>query len=264
MDLGRWPRVVAGSAVVALLTACAGDGLDEPTLSENTVQQVAASFATALDDLGALFLVGDPTTERLQVLRWEDDLDSAPARIEEQLGVRAEPFLRATAAELLRRAEDSVVTVETRVTATEPVGADETGQDWVRVTVAQDEIHADGHTTTTSTRYAIAVREGEVVEVREADGVLEETPPASTVRDFLQAVQSGDEDAVAGLLAEGVGVPQVAALRAWVAASGGFHVSALPAAQTGDLEVAYLVPARGPLVRFEVVGGTLSWEVVRP
>src|SRR5690606_26329784 len=109
----------------------------------------------------------------LQVLRWEDDPASAADRLAEQLALSgaATAFVRACAEDLRRRAvDDSAVSLETRVTDAEPLGADALGVDWVRVDIAQDETHDDGEVTSTSTSYGIGVREGAVVDVKDLRG----------------------------------------------------------------------------------------------
>ncbi len=279
MQKSRVARGWAAVVVLGMSAGCAllgGDGLDEPTLTDSAARQAATSFATALDDLGALFLVADPSTERLQVLRWEDDPASATTRIADQLTIlaTASAFIRASAAELLRRADDgTAVTVETRVTDAVPLGADETGVDWVRVDIAQDETLEDGEVTSSSTSYGIAVRDGAVVDVRDLQGVVsgdEGSSAASATATFVGAVALGDERVVDQHVdAEQVSDQDVAALRAWLAAAGRYDVTELPAAQLGSMRVAYVVPEHGPLVRFDVVMGAgtrgaalLTWEIV--
>jgi len=277
MFASRAVRVLGAVVVLAMPAGCAlldGDGLDAPTLTDTAAQQAATSLATALDDLGARFLVGDPATERLQVLRWEDDPAQATARLSEQLSMSrgASAFVRACAHDLERRAEEgTAVTLETRVTQTEPLGTDESGVDWVRVEIAQDETHDDGEVTSTVTSYGIGVADGSVVEVRDLAGVhAGATSAAGVTSEFVAAVASGDARHVKDRVdPDVVSDEDVAALRAWLAAAGTYAVAELPAAQAGSLRVAYVVPEHGPLVRFDVAGGTargstptLTWELV--
>jgi len=271
-------RAASALAVLALASGCSllgGTGLDEPTLTSAAADQAATNLATALDDLGARFLVDDPSTERLQVLRWEDDPDSAAQRLAEQLALdsSAEAFVRASACEISRRAEAAkAVTVETRVTETELLGTDEEGVDWVRVEIAQDETHDDGEVTSSATSYGLGVREGSVVEVRDLSSALpaaQRASAAGVVGAFVDAVAQGDEGTIDKHLdTDLVSDREVAALRAWLAAAGRFEVVELPAAGEGAVRVAYVVPERGPLVRFDVHGGTargstaqLSWQL---
>jgi len=279
MHASRVIRGVGAVAVLGVAAGCAllqGDALDEPTLSEPAARQAATSFATALDDLGALFLVGDPATERLQVLHWEDDPASATQRIADQLTVfaTASAFIRASADELQRRGADgTVISVETRVTDAVPLGADSLGVDWVRVDIAQDETHEDGVVTSAATSYGIGVRDGAVVDVRDVHGVLsgdENSSAAAVTRAFVGAVALGDERLVARHVDEDhVTEQEIAALRAWLAAAGRYDVTELPAAQLGSVQVAYLVPEHGPLVRFDLARGAgtrgaalLTWELI--
>jgi len=271
-------RAVA-AVVVLTMSGCAlfdDSGLDEPTLTDAAARQAATNLATALDDLGALFLVGDPATERLQVLRWEDDPDSATERIAEQLAFTsaAAAFVRASACEIRKEAEaGGALTVETRVTEAEPLGTDEDGVDWVRVEIAQDATHDDGQTSSVATSYGIGVLEGVLVDVRDLASALpaaNDASAASVTRTFVTAVATGDETVVDRHVdGEQVSDAEVAALRAWLAAAGAFEVAELPAAQLGSVRVAYVVPEHGPLVRFDVHGGAargstarVTWELV--
>lgn len=277
MFVPRAIRALCAVVVLAMPAGCAlldRGGLNDPTLTDAAAQQAATSFATALDDLGARFLVGDPATERLQVLRWEDEPAQAAARLSEQLMMSqgAAAFVRASAHDLERRAgELAAVTLETRVTEAELLGTDEAGVDWVRVEIAQDETHDDGTVTSTATSYGIGVADGALVDVRDLSGVHADASSAAGVTSaFVAAVASGDERFVEERVGSGgVSDEDVAALRTWLAAAGEYAVAELPAAQAGSLRVAYVVPERGPLVRFDVVGGTargsaptLTWELV--
>ena len=110
--------VAVGGAVAARQLLDRSPRFTDPTLTETQASQVAASLATALDDLAARFLVGDPATEHLQVLRWDDDVATAPERFAEHLGMigDASAFVHANAVELERRRDLGAVTaIETRV-----------------------------------------------------------------------------------------------------------------------------------------------------
>lgn len=289
MRFVRAPWPLAAVAVVLALTGCGLFGpdarFDEPTLTDAQARQAATSLATTLDDLAARFLVADPATEDLHVVRWEDDADDAAARLSEQFGFLAggAAFARATADELHRSAarpapegaDDDVspvaqiATVETRVAEVEPIGRDDRRADWLRVDIVQDETYTNGETASTSTSYGVAVREGAIVEVRDLSGLLAGPEPASAgpiARQFVEAVLRGDEETVQRHTADEVTDRQLAALRAWLSAAGGFEVAELPAAQLGSRQVAYVVPEHGPLVRFTVDldGGTalVTWEVL--
>ncbi|NLF04858.1 MAG: hypothetical protein GX593_07670 [Actinomycetales bacterium] len=277
MFASRATRALCAVVVLGMSAGCAlldGDGLDEPTLTDTAAQQAATSLATALDDLGARFLVGDPATERLQVLRWEDDPAQATERLSEQLAMShgASAFVRACAHDFERRSDaGTAVTLETRVTETEPLGTDEAGVDWVRVEIAQDETHDDGEVTSSATSYGIGVADGSVVAVRDLSGVhADQASAAGVTSAFVAAVASGDEGFVEDRVdTEVVSDQDVAALRAWLAAAGEYGVAELPAAQEGSMRVAYVVPEHGPLVRFDVHGGTargstptVTWEII--
>lgn len=280
---GRTVAVAVTATLIAVGGAVAARGLldrgvrfGDPSLTDTQAHQAATGFATALDDLAARFLVDDPATERLQVLRWDDDVDSAEDRLAEQLdlGPGASAFVRAIATELVRRGpatepEVAVVVIETRVTEATPLGLDELEADWVRVDIMQDETYANGETSSSATSYGIAVRDGAVVDVRGLDGLLarsERSSASPVVSAFVAAVIEGDERSIERHTASGgVSDREIATLRAWLAAAGETYVAELPAATAGALQVAYVVPERGPLVRFEVtLDGTprVAWDVI--
>lgn len=290
----RVPRLrtaLAIGAVALTLAACSllsrDAHFEESTLTDTQARQAATSLATALDDLAARFLVADPTTENLHVLRWEDNPESATDRLSEHLGLvgGAAAFARATAGELLRTANgtasndadddarhDRVAKVETRVADVEAIGSDGLHADWLRVDIVQDETYENGETASTATTYGLAVREGSIVEVRDLPGLLSGSATGSAapvVRQFATAVLRGDEAAVDRHTDDETTDQELVGLRAWLAAAGGFEVAELPASQLGSAQVAYLVPERGPLVRFVVtLGGghrgaaLVTWEVV--
>lgn len=280
MVIGVVRRWTTGVVVIAVAAGCAllprDNELDEPTLTESAARQAATNLATALDDLGALFLVADPETERLQVLRWEDDPASAASRLAEQLALegQATAFVRASAEDLRRRADDgTAVSLETRVTDAVPLGVDDAGVDWVRVDIVQDETDGDGELSSAATSYGIGVREGTVVDVKNLRGVTEgegRSSAAGVAREFASAVLAGDEQVIAEHVdGEEVTDRDLATLRAWLAAAGAYEVAELPAAQLGSLVVAYVVPERGPLVRFDIALGAgkrgaakVAWELV--
>lgn len=271
----RTAAVTVTAALIAVGGAIAARGLldrgarfDQPTLTDTQAHQVATGLATALDDLGARFLVADPSTERLQILHWDDDVDAAERRLAEHLDLvgGASAFVRASVAELERRGPGGVTSVETRVAEAAPIGLDESDADWVHVEIVQDETYDGGETSTSSTRYGVAVRAGAIVDVRHLDGVLagSETASASVVRTFVTAVLAGDERTVERFSSE-ASDRELTTLRAWLAAAGDLDIAELPASTLGSLQVAYVVPQRGPLLRFEVTSSgapRVTWDVV--
>jgi len=262
--------VAVGGAVAARQLLDRSPRFTDPTLTETQASQVAAGLATALDDLAARFLVGDPATEHLQVLRWDDDVATAPERFAEHLGMigDASAFVHANAVELERRRDLGAVTaVETRVVGTTPLGVDDAHADWVQVDVVQDET-LDAGQTSTAVSYGVAVRAGAIVDVRDLDGLLTGASSSAgpVAEGFVAAVLAGDERAVERHTAQtGVTDRELATLRAWLAAAGDIEVAELPASRMGSLQVAYAVPQRGPLVRFEVTLGAtpqVTWETI--
>lgn len=263
--------IAAGGTVAARALLDRNARFDAPALTDTQARQAATGLATALDDLAARFLVDDPTTERLQVLHWDDDVEGAASRLADQLGLvgGATAFLRANATELERlrdRATDVDLTlVETRVADATLIGLDNEAADWVRVDIAQDETYLDGETSSSLVSYGVAVRGGAIVDVRDGDGLLARSETSSAgpvVRAFVDAVLAGDERALDRHLADEVSDRELTTLRAWLTAAGDLEVAELPAFQMGSLQVAYVVPQRGPLVRFEVTLGSVTWEIV--